>query len=212
MSGKSGVNNHILSRLSEYLLILEYLLEQRNEYISSRELSLLFGNTASQIRQDFSYIRSNFSNNYRQGYNIEQLIFAIKQTLGLNSVKNVGIVGAGNLGQAIGRHVPFTNYGMKLAGLFDMDTDKKLAGDLPLFDIDDLEEIIEEKNISIIALCIPGVVAQGIVNRLVGTRVKSILNFARMRLKPPAGIIIKDQQMICSFMQLCHQVEVNKDN
>ena len=208
----SKLNRPITSRLSEYLLILEHLAEKRHTKISSTKLAEIFGNKASQVRQDILHINS-VSNNFRQGYEIQELIIAIREALGLNKIKNIAIIGAGNLGRAIGGHVPFEKYGMKLIGLFDVLTDiYGLPDHTPIYHIDRLEEIIKEYNVSIVALCTPSVVAQGIVNRLKNTEVVSILNYSRMRLKTPDSIIVRDQQMICSFMQLCQEVENKLEN
>ena len=103
---------------------------------------------------------------------------------GLNKIKNIAIIGAGKLGQAIGVHVPFENYGMKLIGLFDIIAKSKdLPNHISLYHIDQLEKIIKENNISIIALCTPTVVTQGIVNRLTNTQIISILNYSKVKLK-----------------------------
>ena len=193
-------------RLSEYLLLLEQFIKDEKEIISSRELANSYGNNANQVRQDIFHLEN--SGRLGQGYSTRQLTAEIRRTLGLNQVKNVCIVGVGNLGKALGTHVPFSEYGMALSAA--VDTDPQIIGtkvnEISVESFDRLSEIISEKNIEIGAICVPNQAAQNVCNKLIAAGVRGILNYSRIRLKAPENITIQYQQVICSFMQLSYKV------
>lgn len=193
-------------RLSEYLLILEHFLKEAKETFSSRELADLYGNTASQVRQDVFHL--NNSGRIGQGYSTWELTQAIRHALGMDELKKVCVVGIGNLGRAISTHIPFNHYGMRLTAGFDVHEDVvgTKINDVPVFHLDQLTEIIKKGRISIAALCVPTDVAQSCAEQLVQAGIKGILNYSRTRLIVPEHVTVQYQQVICSFMQLSYSV------
>lgn len=193
-------------RLSEYLLILEQFIKENREIISSRELATAYGNNANQVRQDIFHLKN--SGRLGQGYSTWELAEEIRRTLGLNDFKKVCIVGAGNLGKALATHVPFSNYGMKLTKVFDVD--KTIIGteinDLKVEAYSNLVKSIQSAGVEIAAICVPASVAQEVCDDLVEAGIKGILNYSRVRLKAPESVTIQYQQVICSFMQLTYKV------
>ena len=193
-------------RLSEYLLILEQFIKENREIISSRELATAYGNNANQVRQDIFHLQN--SGRLGQGYSTWELAEEIRRTLGLNDVKKVCVVGAGNLGKALATHVPFNDYGMKLTKVFDVD--KTIIG-TPINDIvvesyANILKAVKENGVEIGAICVPASVAQTVCDDLVEAGVSGILNYSRVRLKAPENVTIQYQQVICSFMQLSYKV------
>lgn len=190
-------------RLSEYLLILEQHLKNNRDTISSKELADVYGNTPSQVRQDLFQIEN--TGRIRHGYNVRTLTAAIREKLGIEKTTNLVIVGCGKLGSAIAEHVPFSSYGMCLKGIFDNDpaiVGTEVSG-LVVEDIKTLDKAIKKRDISIAALCVPPRAAQEVTDRLLaGEGIKGILNYTQLRLKVPPGIVVKDSQIVCSFMQL----------
>ena len=94
-----GISSAVIRRLPRYYRYLGELLENNVVRISSKELSIRMKVTASQIRQDLN----NFGGFGQQGYgyNVEYLFEEIGKILGLNTIQNMIIIGAGNLGQAL---------------------------------------------------------------------------------------------------------------
>ncbi len=193
-------------RLSEYLLILEQFLKENKETISSRELAVAYGNNANQVRQDIFHLKK--SGRVGQGYSTRELADEIRFSLGLNKIKKICIVGAGNLGTALATHVPFSQYGMKLTKIFDVD--KNIIGvninDLKVEPYSNLVPAIKNHEMEIAAICVPAPVAQDVCDDLVKGGIKGILNYSRVRLKAPDYVSIQYQQVICSFMQLTYKV------
>ena len=204
MKGKERkISRPTAERLSEYLLILEQHLKNSRDTMSSKELADVYGNTASQVRQDLFQIEN--TGRIRHGYNVRTLTAAIREKLGIEKTTNLVIIGCGKLGSAIAEHVPFSSYGMDLKGIFDNDPSiigTKVSG-LVVEDVRTLEKAVEKRGISMAALCVPPHVAQEVTDKLLsGEGIKGILNYTQLRLKVPAGIVVKDSQIVCSFMQL----------
>ena len=111
-----GISSAVIRRLPRYYRYLGELLENNVVRISSKELSIRMKVTASQIRQDLN----NFGGFGQQGYgyNVEYLFEEIGKILGLNTIQNMIIIGAGNLGQALANY-DFDRIGFKVIGIFD---------------------------------------------------------------------------------------------
>ena len=88
-----GISSAVIRRLPRYYRYLGELLENNVVRISSKELSIRMKVTASQIRQDLN----NFGGFGQQGYgyNVEYLFEEIGKILGLNTIQNMIIIGAG---------------------------------------------------------------------------------------------------------------------
>ena len=112
-----GISQAVIGRLPRYFRYLGELKDEGVERISSQELSGLMKVTASQIRQDFN----NFGGFGQQGYgyNVEYLYREIGKILGLDKQHNFVIIGAGNLGRALGNYLNFERRGFIFKGMFD---------------------------------------------------------------------------------------------
>ena len=191
-------------RLSEYLILLEELLDQSAEVISSRELAEIYGNNASQVRQDLSCL--GHTGRVGQGYNVRQLEQMIRQALGLTVRRRVALVGCGRLGTTLALHVRMDRYSMDLAAAFDNAPALigKPLGPVVIEDADLIPEICRERQIELAVLAVPKSTAQEVADLLVGGGVKGILNYTRVRLRVPPEVIVQNRQIVCSFLQLFH--------
>ncbi len=115
------ISQAVIGRLPRYFRYLGELRDQGVERISSQDLSSLMKVTASQIRQDFN----NFGGFGQQGYgyNVEYLYNEIGRILGLDRQHNFIIIGAGNLGRALGNYLNFERRGFIFRGMFDRNPD-----------------------------------------------------------------------------------------
>ncbi len=191
-------------RLSEYLILLEELADQRKAVVSSRELADIYGNNANQVRQDLSCL--GHTGRVGQGYSVKQLEQMLRQTLGLTTRRKIALVGCGRLGTTLALHVPMDRYGMTLAAAFD--TAPTLIGTrLGAIAIDDaasIPEICRERGIELAVLTVPKSTAQEVADLLVAGGVRGILNYTRVRLRVPPGVMVQNRQIVCSFLQLFH--------
>lgn len=200
------ISQAVVGRLPRYFRYLGELRDEGVERISSQELSELMKVTASQIRQDFN----NFGGFGQQGYgyNVEFLYKEISKILGLDNQHNFIIVGAGNLGRALGNYINFERRGFIFKGMFDEDPD--LVGTdvrgIKVMPMEEMERFVRENNIDIAVLTIPKTSAVEIADRLVHNGIRAIWNFAHVDLNVPAGIQVENVHLSDSLMKLSYNI------
>ena len=200
------ISQAVIGRLPRYFRYLGELRDEGVERISSRDLSELMKVTASQIRQDFN----NFGGFGQQGYgyNVEYLYNEIGKILGLDRQHNFIIIGAGNLGRALGNYINFERRGFIFRGMFDRDP--RLVGQevrgVKVRPMEELETFIQENGVDIVVLTIPKSSAVEVAERLAKTQVRAIWNFAHVDLNLPEGIQVENVHLSDSLMKLSYSI------
>jgi redox-sensing transcriptional repressor len=99
----------------------------------------------------------------------------------------------GNLGAALANYGGFASRGFRIAALIDADAQLagKLIAGLPVRHADELEDIVEDNQVSIGVITTPAGAAQEVCDRLVAAGVTSILNFAPTVLTVPDGVDVR---------------------
>ena len=82
--------------------------------MSSEPLAELAGVNAAKVRKDLSHLGSYGTRGV--GYDVEYLLYQMRQALGLTQDWPVVIVGAGNLGQALANYGGFGERGFPVGG------------------------------------------------------------------------------------------------
>lgn len=200
------ISQAVVGRLPRYFRYLGELRDDGVERISSQELSELMKVTASQIRQDFN----NFGGFGQQGYgyNVESLYKEIGKILGLDKKHNFIIVGAGNLGRALGNYLNFERRGFILKGMFDQNPDLigKQVRDITVMPMEKLEQFVRDNDIDIAVLTIPKTGAVEVADRLSQVGIKAIWNFAHVDLNVPDGIQVENVHLSDSLMKLSYNI------
>ena len=200
------ISQAVIGRLPRYLRYLGDLKDEGVERISSQELSELMQVTASQIRQDFN----NFGGFGQQGYgyNVEYLYEEISKILGINQTHHLIIIGAGNLGQAIGNYMNFERRGFILKGLFDCNPalEGKTVRGIAVQPMENIESFVKENDIDIAILTIPKTSAVAVAENLVSYGIKGIWNFAHVDLNVPKDIQVEKVDMSDSLMKLSYNI------
>lgn len=201
------ISQAVISRLPRYFRYLGELKEAGVERISSQELSELMKVTASQIRQDFN----NFGGFGQQGYgyNVDFLYREIGNILGLNKEHNLIVIGAGNLGQALGNYMNFKNRGFIFKGMFDVNPElwgKEVRG-IKIQPMDEVETFVKDNDIDIAVLTIPKTSAVEVAEKLAHNGIKAIWNFAHVDLNVPEGIQVENVHLSDSLMKLSYNLE-----
>ena len=180
-----------IARLPVYLQILAEQLDAGVDNMSSEDLANLAGVNAAKVRKDLSYLGSYGTRGV--GYEVEYLVYQIRRELGLDHDWNVVIIGAGNLGQALGGYGGFSENGYQIAGVFDIDATKldTLVGGVRVRHLDDLAQVVAARSVSIGVIATPPTAAQDAAERLVRAGVTSILNFAPVMLSVPHGVTVR---------------------
>ena len=128
--------------------------------ISSQEIAEYTNINATQIRRDLSAFGKFGKRGV--GYNIDSLLGEIRKILRTQGQHNIALVGAGRLGQAIASSPIFAEHGINIAAVFDNDPDEGRATRRrrAVSPLDDLDELVREKNIIVGVLAVPADAAQ----------------------------------------------------
>jgi redox-sensing transcriptional repressor len=160
--------------------------------------------TPAQIRKDLSYF-GRFGKQGR-GYSVRHLLDKLKQILGLNARWNVAVVGVGRLGRAILSYPGFTPDGFHLVAAFDNSPAivGQRVGDLTVRPMDDLDGVIRKEGISIAIVAVPITHTQGVVDRLVASGVRAILNYAPITPQVRQGVKIRNIDPVLSLQSMTY--------
>lgn len=187
-------------RLSRYY---RALLESRDkDVISSEEIALLTGFTAAQVRKDLTYF-GQFGTPGR-GYSVQELRKALIRILGIDRVWNVVLLGVGKLGAALLGYKGFRLQGFRLVAAFDVDAAKigSLMESVPVYPVDQIPVVVARENVQMGVVAVPQEKAQAATDLLVSAGVRSILNFAPIRLKVPEDVMIHHVDMASELEKL----------
>ncbi|MBO5066225.1 MAG: redox-sensing transcriptional repressor Rex [Clostridia bacterium] len=213
MKENNQVSVPVIKRLPRYHRYLEELKNLGIVRISSKELSMRMGLTASQIRQDLNCFGGFGQQGY--GYNIEQLYNEIGLILGINKRSKAIMIGAGNLGHAIATHLHFENRGFDLVGIFDNNKNVigTKVGGRTVLDADTLEEFCKAEKPVVAILCIPSEYAAENADKLVSLGIRGFWNFTQYDLMHRYGdVAVENVHLGDSLMTLCYQINKLSDS
>lgn len=184
-------NRKAIARLSKYKNALNRFKTLGFTRIFSDYLADVVGCTSSQVRKDFSMF--GMTGNKRGGYNIEELLQKLMVILGKSVVRNVVLVGAGNIGKALMNYKEFESDGIKIAVCFDIDPSKWNSGArVPVLPFSEMEAFVHKSSIEIGIIAVPAIVAQEVYGAMVKCGIKGVLNFAPIQLHPDASCYINN--------------------
>jgi redox-sensing transcriptional repressor len=191
------------NRLSVYLRCLNQLEDAGAKTISSRALAEQFHLNAAQIRKDLAYFGEFGVRGV--GYYVGDLKRHLRQILGLDRRLRVAIVGAGNLGLALADYPGFRQEGFEIVALFDNLTTKvgrHSRGGVPIYDIHDLRKLARRDGISIAVVAVPAASAQRVVDLVIASGIKAVLNFSPGALQVPSDVKLKSVDLTVSLESL----------
>ena len=140
------------------------------------------------------------------GYNVKYLYTEIGKILGLDQTHHFIIIGAGNLGQALGNYMNFERRGFIFSGMFDKNPEvvgKEVRG-IKVQPMEAMEQFVRENDIDIAVLTIPKTGAVEVAEKLVANGIKAIWNFAHVDLNVPEGIQVENVHLSDSLMKLSY--------
>src|SRR5689334_8451424 len=120
--GEPRLSRAGVGRLSLYLRHLEALRREGVRKVSSGQLGASLGVTDAQVRKDLASLGN--LGHPGIGYPTQELIAAIRRTLGIDRDWAVALVGVGNLARALLRYRGFQQQGFRIVALFDSDPNK----------------------------------------------------------------------------------------
>ena len=182
-------------RLSAYLRFLEDFEGRGLTTISSEELSRRGGTTSAQVRKDLSFFGSFGKRGL--GYSVPELKKELREILGLGREWRVVIVGAGKIGAALAQYRGFRQRGFSILRAYDSNPSKigTTVEGMQVADIAQLEKDFARDVPDIVVLTVPADAAQSVLDRIVATGIKAVLNFAPTQLQAPADVTVKTVNM-----------------
>ena len=203
---RSEVPEVVISRLPQYVRILNRLLDDGIQVVSSQQLGEKLQVTPAQIRKDLSYF-GRFGKQGR-GYSVHDLLDRLRQILGIISPWNVAVVGVGRVGRAILSYPGFNPDGFHLVAAFDLNNSVvgETIGGLVVRKMDELDHVVAREEISIAIVAVPVEFTQNVVDQLVACGVKAILNYAPIAPQVREGIRIRNIDPILSLQSMTYYI------
>ena len=203
---RSEVPEIVISRLPQYVRILNRLMEDGILVVSSQQLGEKLQVTPAQIRKDLSYF-GRFGKQGR-GYSVRDLLDRLRQILGINSPWNVAVVGVGRLGRAILSYPGFNPDGFHLVAAFDLNNSVvgETIGGLVVRNMEELDQVVAREKISIAIVAVPVEYTQNVVDQLVACGVKAVLNYAPLAPQVREGIRIRNLDPVVSLQSMTYYI------
>ena len=196
----------VIIRLPLYVRTLNELKLLNQTTVSSQHLGNLLQTTPAQIRKDFSHF-GKFGKQGR-GYNIDYLLDELRKILNLNQKWNTCVVGIGKLGQAVINYQGFKNEGYLIKAAFDISLPLRIDNkDIVIKTISDMKNTIKELNIKIGIVTVPAPDAQGVIDRLIESGIKAILNYTPMKPVLPKNIVCRNIDPVLSLQSMSYYLD-----
>ncbi len=212
MRSGDKLSKSTIMRLPLYYRTINSLYESGEVKTSSDQLGLMVGIDPTQVRRDLSSIGE--FGRAGVGYQIPDILAVLEKLLGFKSTTEAVLVGVGRLGSALYRYPGFSNYGLKISGLFDSDPEKigKTLDGLPVMDVSELETVISKQQLQMGIITVPSFAAQGIADTMVSSGIIAIWNFAPVRLNVPKGVMVRDEDLAVGLIHLSRYLVSLNDN
>ena len=198
-------------RLPIYHRYLRFLHNAGKKRISSTELSEAVKVDSATIRRDFSYFGALGKRGY--GYDVDYLLDFFSKTLNQDLLTSVALIGVGHLGNALLNYNFRKNNNVRIGAGFDINPDivGTIQSGVPVYHMDELEDQIQKQAIEIVILTVPQTTANEIVDRLVVSGIKGILNFTPLRYDVPKHVRVQNVDLTNELQTLIYFIDSNMD-
>jgi redox-sensing transcriptional repressor len=176
------------------------------ETVTSGQISEGLDVDPTQVRKDLGSVR--LRGRGRVGYDVDEVIGAIRKALGFDRTHPGIVIGAGHLGSALAAYRGFERYGIRIVAAFDRDPARigqEVAGRAVL-DIRTLRAYVTAERIRLAVLATPPEVSQEVADDLVAAGIRAIWNFAPVRLTVPEGVCVRDEHISVGAAHLTHHL------
>ena len=197
----------VIRRLPLYVRVLTQFSSHGSAVISSEQLGLQLHMTPAQIRKDLSY----FGRFGKQGsgYDVTMLEQQLRSILGLDRAWNAAVIGMGRLGRAVVSYPGFAPEGFNILAAFDINNDivgQTISG-LRVRSISQLATAVKKLDIKIGIVSVPIDHAQEVIDALVKSGIKSILNYAPLSPKVPDSVNVNSIDPVLSLQSMTYYMK-----
>ena len=184
-------NKSCIIRLSMYRNALMRLKALNFVKVFSDNLADAARVTAVQVRKDFSLF--GISGNRRGGYLVDELIVQISAILGKDKVQKFIVIGIGNIGKALLNYPGFKKNEIELVAGFDIDTSKhNREAEVPILPLEGLSDFVGKNGIKYGIISVPDFSAQEVLEVMLRSGIRGILNFSPICLKEPPNCVVRN--------------------
>ncbi|MBQ4645738.1 MAG: redox-sensing transcriptional repressor Rex [Candidatus Gastranaerophilales bacterium] len=200
---KHELSQRTINRLVQYHTILREYSKKNIENITSSQISSFLKIDETQVRKDLKSIEC--KGKCKVGYLVYELKEAIEVVLDYKSTKKAFVIGAGNLGIALSKYSKFSEFGLEIKGLFDINPDiiGQKFDNKEIYHLSTIKEKIAQTGVNIAILTLPNKVAQSVADEIIEAGIKYIWNFAPSILTVPVDVKVWNENLIGSFLQFC---------
>ena len=141
------------------------------------------------------------------------LIEFISRILDSEHPVNIGVLGMGHLGQAITKYFNGKGLKLKIIAAFDVDPEKvgSTIDGIPCYHMESFEQVVEDKDISIVIVSSPTKVAPDLVVPIINAGIKGVLNFTSTPLNFPQGIVVENYDITTLLEKVAYFVKENEE-
>jgi redox-sensing transcriptional repressor len=201
------VSEVVIERLPLYLRTLQFLEKEGKQVTSSQELAERLDFSSAQIRKDLAY----FGEFGKQGtgYNIKFLQEQLRRILQIDQMREMALIGVGDLGRALANYGGFVEQGFRLITLFDNAPQiiGMRIGELTVQPMTELTRVVQEKKLQIVILAVPAPAAQHVANQLIELGVRAILNYAPISLSVPSDVRVYNIDPVIGLQSMAYYLK-----
>jgi len=199
-----AVSDRTIGRLSLYRRLLKETRSSGKTHVFSHDLAALAGCTPAQVRRDVMTI--GHTGSPAKGYDIDELVDSIGAFLDPDDALRVALVGVGNLGRALLSH--FVGWGgqFSIVAAFDADSERtnRVIHGCRCYPMEDLLPVVSRQDVRVAIIAVPASEAQTIANSLCNAGVRSLVNFAPVRLWVPDGVYVENVDVTMALERVAY--------
>jgi redox-sensing transcriptional repressor len=198
-------------RLPSYLYSIRQAQRGGSQYISGTFIAQELHLEPIQVRKDLAI--TGIIGKPKKGYPVDALIKAIERFLGWDSVQDVILVGAGNLGSALMGHQEFRLHGLHIVAAFDKNPQKAgtTVHGVRVMPMDSLESEIKRQKIKVAILTIHSDEAQETTDLLVRAGIRGIWNFTSSKLRVPESVAVQAENLSSGYAMLSVTMQAHQN-
>ena len=179
-------------------------LSKGKNYIYSHEIAKLHHITSVQVRRDIMFIA--YTRKITKGYNVKELIDLIGNIIDTESGQNIAVLGVGNLGRALLGYFKGRRTKLTIMACFDVNPNKvkRHFSGVECYHMDNLDEIIKKKKISIGIITVPPEKTVEVAKNLVESGIKGVLNYSSTKISVPDNVFLEEFDMTSSLEKVAY--------
>jgi len=198
------INKNNITRLSLYKNSLQRMMSMGFSRVYSDNIADALGISSALVRKDFSEF--DIKGKRKGGYVIDELLTEINKILGKDRLYEIIICGVGKIGRALLEYKGFEKEGFKIVAGFDIDPQKFEETDVPIYPMNRLKEFVKENKIEFGIITVPKKASQQVLEEMVESGIKGILNFAPIQLIGNGNVIIYNHSIEMELENLIYFV------